>query len=111
MPDLMYLAGASASPYHVTTATLLDRNMLLTASSLPLSILLSHGSHSRGCFYLFTLILPSPGSSSSVLNAHLEASSPTSFLDSPHFAKLLRAILNAWYMDEFQEVEELFSTL
>lgn len=111
MPDLMYLAGASASPYHVTTATLLNCNMLLKCFlSGPLYPSLPHLTL---CFYLITLIhiLPSPGTSSSVFNAHLEASRPTSFLDFPHFAKLLGAILNARSMDEFQEVGELFSTL
>lgn len=111
MPDLMNLAGASASPYHVTTATLLDRNVLLKRFlSAPLYPPLPRLTL-PWLFLPLHPILPSPGTSSSVLSAHLEASSPISFLDSPHFAKLLRVILNAWCMDEFQKVGELFSTL
>lgn len=75
------------------------------------SSLLSRISHSHGCFQLFAVVhvLPSPGAFSSGLGAHPEASSPTSFLDSPHFAKLLGAVLNVQLVDEFQGVCELFS--
>lgn len=107
-----YVSGwPSAPPYHVPTATLLDSNMLLQMLLPAPSSLLSYiPSCSHDCFYRFTCFHALPSPCLPQVSAHLETSTPTSFLDSPNFAKLPGAILNVWSVDKFQEVHKLLST-